>query len=150
MSLFKKKVAVQGEVLVERDSEGTITRRASPPERGMPPLRNWRRQVRQMTDNGIDAFKVLINIMNGTPQKVQLPDGRESDRITPSIETQRAAAKDIIEFINGKAVAQTEVMHAEKEAEDVEQYQAMSDEALREAALPFLERAQKKLTEGEE
>jgi hypothetical protein len=150
MSIFKKTVAVQGEVLVERDSAGTVTRRASPPEKGMPPLRNWRRQVRQMTDNGIDAFKVLINIMNAQPQKITLPDGKESEWIIPTLETQRAAAKDIIEFINGKAVAQTEVMKAEKEAEDVEQYQAMSDEALRAAALPFLERAQKKLNEGEE
>jgi hypothetical protein len=147
MSLFKKKVAVQGEVLVERDSEGTITRKASPPERGMPALPNWRRQVRQMTNNGLDAYRVLINIMNGQPQKIQLPDGRESDWVVPTIETQRAAAKDIAEFLNGKAVAQTEVMKAEMEAEDTEQYRALSDDALREAALPFLERV-KKLNEG--
>jgi hypothetical protein len=150
MSIFKKTVAVQGEVLVERDPTGTVTRKSPPPEKGMTPILNWRRQVRHMTNNGIDGFKVLINLMNGVPQKVTLPDGTESEWIIPTMEVQRQSAKDIIEFINGKAVAQTEVMKAEKEAEDVEQYQAMSDDALREAARPFLERAQKKLSEGEE
>jgi hypothetical protein len=148
MSIFKK-VAVQGGVLVERDEKDNVTRVATPPEPRMPALKNWRRQVRQMTDNGLDAFKVLINIMNGQPQKVTLPDGKESDWIIPTLETQRAAAKDVIEFINGKAVAQTEVLAAEKESEEVDQYRAMSDADLRAAALPYLERAQKKLKGGE-
>lgn len=152
MSLFKKKVAIQGEVLVERDEQGLVTRKAPAPEPKMPVLANVRRQVRHMTRGGLDAYQVLINIMSGHPQKVKLPDGTESDWIVPTIETQRAAAKDIIEFLDGKAVAQTEVMKAEKEGEDVDQYRAMSDEALREAATSFLERvpAKKKLPEGDE
>ena len=149
MSLFKKgRVEVQGDRLVERDEKNEVVKRSTPGF-NMPPLRNWRRQVRQMTDDGLDAYKVLINIMNGHPQKVKMPDGSESDWIIPSVETQRAAAKDIAEFLHGKAVAQTEVMKAEKENEDVMQYQALSDADLREAASRFLERAPKKLPEGE-
>ena len=56
-------------------------------------------------------------------------------RIIPSVETQRAAAKDIAEFLHGKAVAQTEVMKAEKENEDVMQYQALSDADLADMGL---------------
>jgi hypothetical protein len=110
----------------------------------MTPILNWRRQVRHMTNNGIDGFKVLINLMNGVPQKVTLPDGTESEWIIPTMEVQRQSAKDIIEFINGKAVTQSEVLKAEKEADDVAQYQAMSDEALQAAAAPFLERVKAK------
>jgi hypothetical protein len=54
-----------------------------------------------------------------------------------------AATKDLLDRGWGKAVAQTEVVKAELEAEDAAQYAAMSDDALREAARPFLERAQK-------
>ena len=43
----------------------------------------------------------------------------------------------------------TEVLKAEKEAEDLEQYRAMSDAELLKAATPFLERVGKK-AEGEE
>jgi len=62
---------------------------------------------------------------------------------TPTVEVQRQAAKDVIEFLHGKAVAQTEVVNAEKEAEDLAQLTALTDEQLADAARPFLERVRK-------
>lgn len=153
MSIFKRGISVQGEALVKRDESGKVTAFARPPKTpDIPKITNWRRQARDVTDNGLDMLRVLINIANGEPCKTKLPDGSETDYIVPTLELRRQAAKDVWEFIHGKAVAQTEVLHAEKEAEDTAQYAAFSDAQLMEAAKPFLERVEKekaKLTEGE-
>ncbi len=150
MSLFKK-VAKQGEVLVERDASNTITRRAPAPTADMPKIVNWRRQARALTDNGLDMLRGMINIANGVPVISTLEDGSHTEPMAPTVMERLTAQKSVWELIHGKAVAQTEVMKAEKEAEDTAQYAALSDEALMEAARPFLERVEReKLGAGEE
>lgn len=109
----------------------------------------WRRALARLTNNGQDLQEVLYNLAMGNAYAVKLPDGRESDPIIPSAEVRRASATTLHEWLHGKAVAQTEVLKAEKDSEDVQQYRALSDEQLREAALPYLERIKRKeLSDG--
>ena len=152
MSLFKK-VSLQGGVLVERDEKGLVTKKTSTNIVARTPaakVLSWRSQMRQLTNGGIDTLVRLANIGNGVPQRTVLEDGTYTEWIVPSISEQRQALQFLAEFQLGKAVAQSEVMKAENEAEDQAQYGAMSDAALLDAARPYLERAQKKLAEGEE
>jgi len=90
----------------------------------------FRALLNRVTGNGAKLYENLLNIANGEPHVYVLPDGRQSEPVVPSIETQRAANKDLIEFLHGKAVAQTEVVKAEEEAQQVEQLRAMSDDEL--------------------
>jgi len=141
VSFFKKGVVtIQGGTLVTRDESGRIVNRAKHQPRDVPRAVNWRKQARDLTDNGLDMLRVLINVANGAPCRPTLPDGSEGEWLVPTIAERRAAAKDVWEFIHGKAVAQTEVMQATKEAEDTAQYEALTDEQLRDAVRPFLER----------
>jgi hypothetical protein len=145
MSIFKKApvITAQGPVLVKRDENNRVVGRATMPAMMRPNLTHWRKLARDCTDNGMDMLRVLINIANGHPQKTKLPDGTESDWVVPSIETQRTAAKDVFEFMHGKAVAATEMMKVEQDAEDLAQYTALSDADIEAAAAPFLERIRK-------
>ena len=142
MSLFKKYTR-QGNALVERDENNRVVRvvKGHP---ALPVTKNWRRLVREATDDGYEMFTILMNIARGSPFKVQNPDDPNAfSWETPTVEVQRQAAKDVIEFLHGKAVAQTEVVNAEKEAEDLAQLTALTDEQLADAARPFLERVRK-------
>ena len=135
-------LTVQGGKLVERDEKGRVVNAVVIPT--IPSVKNWRKFAREMTDNGVALLMRLNDLAHGKPFRATLDDGTTSEWEVPTLETQRAAAKDLFEFLNGKAVAQTEVLAAEKQADDVEQYRALSDEQLREAAMPFLERVNKK------
>lgn len=152
MSLFKK-VSVQGGVLVERDEKGTVTKRTVPLSPAAPKVVSWRAQMRQLNRGGIDTLARLQNIANGVPQRSQVTedDGtvKYTEWVVPSVSEQRQALQFLAEFQLGKAVAQTEVLKAESEADEHAQLSAMSDAALFDAARPYLERAQKKLAEGE-
>ena len=150
MSLFKK-VTVQGGVLVERNEKGFVTKKATPLSPAAPKVVSWRAQMRQLTNGGIDTLVRLANIANGVPQRTTLEDGTHSEWVVPSISEQRQALQFLAEFQLGKSVTQNEIVRAEAEADEHAQLSAMSDEALRDAARPFLERSDKKrLTEGEE
>lgn len=126
----------QGNRLVTRNAEGRIEKATSPVV--IPSAKNWRKFARELSNGGVDGIRRLYEISQGQPFRVQLPDGRYSDWEVPTLETQRAAAKDFHELVHGKAVAQTEVLKAAKESEEVEKYQALSDDALKE----FLKRVE--------
>lgn len=103
--------------------------------------RTWRSALRHITNDGEDAMVVLRDLMEGRPFVATLPDGRQSEPVIPSPEVRRAAAVDVLHLLHGKPVAQTEVLKAEREAEDVERYKAMSLDALVAAAAPLLARS---------
>jgi phosphoribosylcarboxyaminoimidazole (NCAIR) mutase len=86
--------------------------------------------MRRLTNDGKDVMEVLYNLAMGSAVISQLPDGRVSEPIIPSPEVRRAAAVDLLHMLHGKPVAQTEVVKAEQEAEDVAQYAALSDDEL--------------------
>lgn len=151
MSLFKN-ITHQGGRLVERDEKGTVTKVTTPltsPRAIAKPVISWRAQMRQLTNGGMDTLARLANIANGVPQRTELPDGSYTEWIVPTINEQRQALEFLAEFQLGKSVTQNEIVKAEAEADEHAQLSAMSDAALMDAARPFLERARKKLAEGD-
>lgn len=157
MPLFKT-ITQQGGVLVQRDAEGKIVEKVKAPiatvegRQSPDARRSFRNALYKMTDGGVDNLKKLIALRDGVPSSVTLPDGRVVPGETPTPEVQRAAAMNLHEMLHGKAVAATEVRKAEQEAEDMEQYRAMSDADLAKAAIPYLERVKRngqKAVEGE-
>lgn len=136
-------VRQEGARLVERDESGRIKRVSSAVDPLLKPKQNWRRLLREMTNDGAEPAIRLVELSRGKPFRAELEDGRYSDWEVPTLETQRQAAKDLVEFLNGKAVPQTDLLKAEMQEEDLAQYRALSDEQLREAALPYLERLDK-------
>lgn len=147
----EKKVTVkqQGGVLVKRDEEGKITAVATAPKptvkgtQSPEAKRTFRNALYKMTDGGLDNIKTLISLRDGEPQVHEMPDGRKSEPIYPTPEVRRASAMNLHEILHGKPVAASEVLKAEKEAEDMERYRAMSNDELRAAALPWLERVER-------
>lgn len=131
------KVFRQGEVVVVRDDENRIVRHPDGKQAKAVVVsrsvnkETWRKALNRMTDNGRILDERLLNLALGHAYTASLPDGRVSDPIIPTPEVSRAATVDLLHMMRGKPVAQTEVMKAEKEAEDMEQYQAMSDEQLK-------------------
>lgn len=97
----------------------------------------WRRALAKLTNGGQDMQLVLIDLMHGnayTP-KVYDKDGKERvgvscEPIIPSAEVRRAAAMNLHEMLHGKAVAETEVLTSEREAEKKLQLESMSDAQL--------------------
>jgi hypothetical protein len=138
----------QGQLVVARADDGSIVRNSHgeqlaavlPPRAGKETMR---RAINRLTNGGEDLVLRMLNFSAGVPIKIPGVDGKETEPIVPTAEVMLAATKDLLDRGWGKAVAQTEVVKAELEAEDAAQYAAMSDDALREAARPFLERAQK-------
>lgn len=121
------KLEKRGRFITLREEDGRLMQRVLDPG---TKRETWRSVLRKMTDNGFEQFVVLREISLGSPFQVELEDGTMSQPMIPSLETQRAAAKDIIEFLHGKAVAQTEVTAAEQDAMSMEQVRALSDEEL--------------------
>jgi hypothetical protein len=139
MSVFRK-LAIQGGVAVIREGNKVVDstpvkshadlakNRARTPEGAK--RETWRGVMRRLTNDGKDVMEVLYNLAMGNVLVAQLPDGRVSEPIVPSPEVRRAAAVDLLHMLHGKPVAQTEVVKAEQEAEDVAQYAALSDDEL--------------------
>jgi hypothetical protein len=121
------KTTTHGAFLVLRDSEGK--RLAKAIDSGNT-RKSWRGLLKDLTNNGIEQFTILRELSLGTPTYATLPDGRQSEPVIPSAEVRRAAARDLLEFLHGKPVAQTEVAHAEAETRLMEQVQALSDAEL--------------------
>lgn len=142
-----KPVEKQGNVLVVRDAKGEVVASANVAK--APTKESWRRALAKLTNNGKDLDEILLSLAHGVPYEPTLPDGRKAEPIIPTPEVRRAAAMNLLENLRGKAVAQTEVLAAEKADEDLVQYAALSDAQLLEAARPWLERKQaKSLPEG--
>jgi hypothetical protein len=128
----------QGNLVVLRDKDGRVVqdeyqqaKAAVLPTRKADKLDayTWRHFLRKMTNGGDDLLLNMIALANGIPHSVT-HNGQESTPVIPSPEVRRAANMDLITLLHGKAVAQTEVIAAEKEASEAAQYQAMSDDAL--------------------
>lgn len=114
---------------------------------------HWRIALRSADVTGIDCILELKNLAMGVPFRSELPDGTHTEWQVADPSVRRQALKDLIEFQFGKAVAATEMVAAEKEAEDLEAYRAMSDEQLMDLARPYLERVERKAlpeTKGED
>lgn len=146
MSVFK--VTTQGGVLVTRDEKGRVVARSevpAPVARKKQPI-NWRKQLREATETeeGNILIARAINIALGNPQRAMLPDGSYTEWTVPSISEQRQTLQFLLEMDKGKAVAQTEIVKAEMESEDLAQYRAISDEELAKAAREYLERNPRK------
>lgn len=122
------KLARQGDRVVARDSNGKVvgssivTRDAS--------KKTWRRMLKEMTNDGRDVMLVLCQLAKGDAYTVKHGE-QESEPIIPSPEVRRAAAVDLLHFLHGKPVAQTEVAKADEVAEEMVQYRAMDEDALR-------------------
>lgn len=131
------KIVRQGPHLVARDTDtgriATRTNRQGEVEqiRATVPVRasrqTWRKGLARITNNGTMLDEILLGLALGAAYEPVLPDGRKGEPVVPSPEVRRAAAVDLMHMLRGKPVAQTEVMKAEKEAEDLEQYRALSD-----------------------
>lgn len=123
---------VTGAYIVLRDETGRIVEKAAAPKSNAPVHVNksWRSLLSKLTNNGLEQFSILRELSLGTPFSVTLPDGTVSEPTLPSAETRRAASRDLLEFLHGRPVTQTEVAHAEAESRLLEQVQALSDEEL--------------------
>ena len=86
--------------------------------------------MRQLTNNGLDLYLRLHDIGMGKAHVVKLPDGRETAPMVPSFDTQRQALKELIEFMHGKAVPQTEVVKAMQQQSEAEQISALTEDQL--------------------
>ncbi len=139
MSIFKPKVTEQGGILVKRDEKGNVISKAAPLP-AAPRVESWRSQMRRINNGGLDVLLRIQAIANGDAVRTTLPSGEYTDWMVPTIAEQLNAQQFLAEFQLGKAVAQSEVMKAEEATNDQAQYAAMSDEALAEAARPYLER----------
>ena len=143
----------QGGHIVARTSSGAIVRNDLDEQvRALVPPRankeTVRRALHRLTNGGEDLVLRMLNLSSGTPIEVPArADGKKMDPIVPTAEVMLQATKDLLDRGWGKAVAQTEVLKAELEAEDAAQYAAMTDEQLRDAARPFLERANRERKE---
>jgi len=148
VSLFRK-TAVQGEVLVERDEQQRVTKRAAPLV-GSPAKTSHRAQLRKLTEGGLEQVATMRNIANGMPWRAELPDGSYTEWMVPTTAERLQASIALYEFQRGKAVAATEMMKVEAVDADLEQLSALSEEQLDQ----YLERVQKgealALPEGEE
>lgn len=109
-----------------------------------------REYARKVTDNCFAQIDILHAISTMQPFIIELPDGRQSPPIIPTVENARQASKDLIELVHGKAPNQLDVLKAEEEAQLIEQIRALSDKELHEKALKFLgAQGMSELTEGE-
>lgn len=121
----------EGPFAVVRDSSGRVSHRHL--DQGNP-KRNWRHYARLYTNNGMDVFEIMVKIAKGEAlhSEMTLPTGevvQTAPQIPPPA-VQLAAAKEVFEFIHGKAVAATEVIRAEEETQQLERLRAMSDREL--------------------
>ena len=152
MSKFFKATKQGGKIVIRDEKDRIVRAGPEPRPQNSNPKAHWRAVLRMTDVTGADDILALRNIAHGVPQRRELPDGTYTEWMVPTFETQRQALKDLHELQHGKAVAQTEVLRAEQEAEDVAVYHALSDQQLKELAAPYLERieAKKSLPKGEE
>lgn len=160
MPLPYKKTSRQGNNVVLREEKLTpsgvpvyVVKAHAKVQRADTRPETWRRALSKLTNGGKDMQLVLLDLMNGnayTP-RVFDRDGKElpnvrCEPIIPSAEVRRAAAMNLHEMLHGKAVAETEVISSEREAEKVKQLESMSDAQLE----AFIEGEYLEFNEGEE
>ena len=119
----------QGNHVVLRDDKGKVRAHALMSRAATP--ETWRRGLHKLTDGGRDMQLTLIDLMHGNVYQPRLPDGRlSSEIIIPTPEVRRAAAMNLHEMLHGKAVAETEVLASDREAEKKVQLESMTNEQL--------------------
>lgn len=126
----------QGNHLVARKEDGTV-KAHTVVQRAEKKPETWRRALAKLTNNGQDMLECLYSLMHGnayTPRVYgadgKLDPNRSIQPIIPTPEVRRASAMNLHEMLRGKAVAETEVIASEKEAEKKLQLESMSDEQL--------------------
>lgn len=138
-----KKVSRQGNSVVVREEvliDGvpkSIVKAHAVVQRATTRPETWRKALAKLTNHGEAMQVVLIDLMHGnayTP-RIYDKDGKEKpgvscEPIIPSPEVRRAAAMNLHEMLHGKAVAETEVIASEREAEKKVQLESMSDAQL--------------------
>lgn len=149
MSVFK--VSKQGGMLIARDANNRIVSTTRPVERPTVEIKTWKKQLRELTEteHGNILLVKMVNIAAGAPQRTVLDDGTYTEWVVPTISEQRQAAQFLLEMGYGKAVPQTEVVKAEIESEDLEQYRAIPTKDLIEHLRPMLERGEEVVIEAE-
>lgn len=125
MTTFNK----QGNILVARDKEGRVLEKVLSKD-PKTTRETWRVMLRRMTNDSEDLLGKLVSIANGEPFVGVLKDGRETEPVIPSIESQRAAATELLHMLHGKPVTQTEVIKAEEQTKELDRLRAMSDAEL--------------------
>jgi hypothetical protein len=73
---------------------------------------------------------ILMELARGRAWIPTLPDGSIAEPVVPSSDVRLRAAIALKEMYDGKAVPQTEIVKAEKEARDLESIRALSDAEL--------------------
>lgn len=135
---------------IERNDDGT-QRRALTPSRVDASLQapnpdkkqdeqTWRRTLKKLTNDGKSLYERAFRIAMG---EVMVSASEYIDPVTgekmyfkgepqvASLDLQERTIKDLHEMMHGKAVPETEVTLAEKEAEKQQALEAMTDEQLR-------------------
>ncbi len=100
--------------------------------------KSWRESMRARLPPE-KLFDILARFAEGRPWFAELPDGKCSAPIIPSSDVCLRAAMFLHETLHGKAVAQTEIQKAEKEAQDFEAVRALDDDELERRAAKILE-----------
>lgn len=126
----------QGSHLVARREDGTVKAHATVQRADTRP-QTWRRALSKLTNDGNDMLECLYSLMHGNAYTPRVFDkhGKEDltkacDPIIPTAEVRRMSAMNLHEMLRGKAVAETEVIASEREAEKAKQLESMSDEQL--------------------
>lgn len=126
----------QGAHLVARRADGTVKAHAIAQKADQRP-QTWRRALSKLTNDGNDMLECLYSLMHGNAYTPRVYDRfgkedltKECEVIIPTAEVRRQAAMNLHEMLRGKAVAETEVISSEREAEKAKQLESMSDEQL--------------------
>jgi len=98
---------------------------------------SWRDRFRVQIGDELD--QILMDLARGKAWIPTLPDGSISAPVIPSSDVRLRAATTLKEMLDGKAVAQTELLKAEQEAKDLESIRALSDTELEAQAAKILE-----------
>jgi hypothetical protein len=126
----------QGAHLVARRADGTVKAHVRAQKTDQRP-QTWRRALSKLTNEGNDMLECLYALMHGNAYTPKVYDRfgkedltKECEVIIPTAEVRRAAAMNLHEMLRGKAVAETEVIASEREAEKAKQLESMSDAQL--------------------
>lgn len=116
------KITRNGRYHVLRNNDGTPFARTME----TVPSKAWRQLLRDATDNGQELLTILLDIARGEPVGPQKEPANTAQRME--------AATKLWEYLHGKAVPQTDVVHAEEESRLLERYMAMDERELRRIA----------------
>lgn len=110
-------------LLIKTNEAGQVTGTAQTRFPGLPPASTMRAAIRKLSKNGEDYLVTLDNIARGNPFTRTLPPDEkgkiETFTVFPSLELQAHTANVLVQHLHGKPVAQTEVVRAEEQAQQL-------------------------------